>query len=179
MQILFVCTGNICRSPIAERLAAAYAHEIGAEGLQFSSAGTQAVIGSPVHPLAALVLESLGGDASGFAARQLTPRIASAADLIITMTAAHRDAALERSPALMRRTFTICEAAYVAKLGDASAVGELPHLRVRIPKRELSDVKDPMGQDVGVFEAVGGQIATFVAPIVDMCNSWKQTRANP
>jgi protein-tyrosine phosphatase len=69
------------------------------------------VVGYPVQPNAALVLEKLGGDASGFAARQLTSRIASDADLVLTMTRAHRDAVLELAPHRLHRTFTLREAA--------------------------------------------------------------------
>ena len=98
MHILFVCTGNICRSPTGERLAAAYAAENGMPELWVSSAGTRAVIGHPVHRDAAVVLDALGGDTSGFAARQLTAKIASTADLIIAMTSAHRDIVLETAP---------------------------------------------------------------------------------
>ena len=52
-----VCTGNICRSPTAERLAAAYAVQNGNPDITASSAGTRAVIGHPIHPDAAVVLE--------------------------------------------------------------------------------------------------------------------------
>jgi protein-tyrosine phosphatase len=62
LHILFVCTGNICRSPSAERLATA-------AGASASSAGTRAVIGHPMHPESARVLRDLGGDPDGFVAR--------------------------------------------------------------------------------------------------------------
>jgi len=65
VHILFVCTGNICRSPTAERLAeTAWTAGPGdpAPGFRASSAGTRAVIGHPVHPEAARVLTDLGGD---------------------------------------------------------------------------------------------------------------------
>ncbi|WP_338043889.1 low molecular weight phosphatase family protein [Mycobacterium kyogaense] len=169
LNILFVCTGNICRSPTAERLASAYARQRGFEGLQASSAGIQAVIGSPMHPTAALVLEGLGGDASSFAARQLTPRIASSADLILTMTAAHRDAVLERNPALLRRTFSMSEVAWLITQGGASALDDFSRLRPRVRRGDLWDVADPIGRDMDVFSRVGGQIAELVPGIVDLC----------
>ncbi|TDL10600.1 low molecular weight phosphatase family protein [Mycolicibacterium obuense] len=169
MHILFVCTGNICRSPTAERLASAYAQQRGFEGLEASSAGIQAVIGSPMHPTAALVLAGLGGDASNFAARQLTPRIASSADLILTMTAAHRDAVLERNPALLRRTFSMSEVAWLITQGGASAFDDLSRLRPRVRRGDLWDVADPIGRDMDVFSRVGGQIAELVPGIVDLC----------
>ena len=114
MHIVFVCTGNICRSPTAERLAIAYAGEHGIPDFTASSAGTRAVIGRPIHKDAAVVLEKLRGDASSFAARQLTYKVASSADLIVTMTRDHRDIVLEAAPRQIQRTFTLTEAARLA-----------------------------------------------------------------
>src|SRR4051812_10984921 len=73
--VLFVCTGNICRSPVAERVARAFLDAaLGAEAacIHLGSAGTRAVVGSGVHPDSAAVLAGLGGKPAGFAARQLT-----------------------------------------------------------------------------------------------------------
>lgn len=169
LHILFVCTGNICRSPTAERLAIAYAEQLGTDGVAVSSAGVRAVIGHPIHATAALVLQSLGGDASDFAARQLTPRVAAGADLVLTMTAAHRDAVLERTPTLLHRTFTMSEAARLATDMRATTVHDLSALRAHIPRRELADIADPIGQDVAVFERIGTQIADMLLPILDLC----------
>ena len=83
MHIMFVCTGNICRSPTAERLAASYVAEHGIPDLTTSSAGTRAMIGHPIHRDAAVVLEKLRGDSSSFAARQLTSKIASTAGTVV------------------------------------------------------------------------------------------------
>ncbi len=109
MHVLFVCTGNICRSPTAERLTCAFAAEHGL-GLNASSAGTRAVIGYGMEPTAAEVLRSMGGNPEGFRARQLSPAIVGDADLILTMTTRHRDRVLAESPQAMRRTFTLLEA---------------------------------------------------------------------
>lgn len=169
MHVLFVCTGNICRSPTAERLTAAHAEEYGFPGFTASSAGTRAVIGHPIHPDAAQVLEGLGGDAAGFAARQLTTRIASEADLILTMTWAHRDAVLEIAPRMLRRTFVLSEATLIAQEQDARTVEDLATLRPHIDAGEIRDVLDPIGQGIEVFEAVGAQIAALLPPILGLC----------
>ena len=155
MHILFVCTGNICRSPTAERLAAAV------PGLRASSAGTRAVIGHPVHPEAARVLRDLGGDPAGFAARQLSPKIAGGADLILTMTRAHRDAVLEMAPRQLRRTFTLAEAAALTEFGPAE-VADLAGLRPHLPAGVDLDVADPIGQSPAVFDRVD----LLVLPVV-------------
>lgn len=169
MHILFICTGNICRSPSAERLAASFCAENSIADFRASSAGTRAVIGHPVHPDAARVLESLGGDPAGFAARQLTAKIAADADLVLAMTKAHRDAVLELAPRQLHRTFTLTEAAELVSQFDPADVKELATLRPRLRADQSPDVPDPIGQDQGVFENVGSQIAELVRPVVEFC----------
>lgn len=169
LHILFVCTGNICRSPTGERLAAAYAAEHAIPGLEVSSAGTRAVIGHAIHRQAAVVLENLGGDASDFTARQLTSKIASAADLIIAMTSEHRDVVLEAAPRKLQRTFTLTEAARLASMEGAETLASLAKLRSLMGANEISDVPDPIGQSAEVFAAVGSQIADLLPPILELC----------
>jgi protein-tyrosine phosphatase len=169
MQILFVCTGNICRSPTAERLVAAYAtlHQI--PELTSSSAGTRAVIGHPIHSEAARVLDQMGGNTSGFAARQITAKITSAADLIITMTSAHRDTVLETAPRQLKRTFTLTEAARLASMDGADTLADLAALRPHLTANDMADIPDPIGQSPEVFAAVGAQIAELLPPILELC----------
>ena len=169
LHVLFVCTGNICRSPIAERLAAAYSAACQVPGLTTSSAGTRAVIAHPIHPDAVLVLETLGGDVSNFAARQLTSRIASDADLVLTMTKVHRDAVLELAPRQLRRTFTLSEAARLASECTARTVADLAALRPHLAARDRSDIPDPIGQGAEFFAMVGSQIADLLPPILELC----------
>ena len=169
MHVLFVCTGNICRSPTGERLAAAYVAEHGMADFTASSAGTRAVIGHPVHRDAAVVLEGLGGDTSGFTARQLTAKIASAADLIIAMTGAHRDVVLETAPRQLRRIFTLTEASRLAAMDDAETLADLAGLRPRLGTTDKPDIPDPIGQSPEVFAAVGAQIAGLLPPIMELC----------
>ncbi len=166
---MFVCTGNICRSPTGERLAAAYAAQHGIPDFRASSAGTRAVIGHPIHRDAAIVLENLGGNVSDFAARQLTAKIASAADLIIAMTSAHRDLVLEAAPRQLQRTFTLTEASRLAATADVTTLADLARFRHRLSAIDKSDIPDPIGQNSAVFAAVGSQIADFLPPILELC----------
>ena len=168
LHILFVCTGNICRSPTAERLAAAYAARSALANFTASSAGTLAVIGHPIHPDAVPVLESLGGDSSDFAARQLTPKIAAEADLVLTMTRAHRDRVLELAPQRLHRTFTLIEAALLASDYQPKAVSDLASFRPRLAANESLDVPDPIGQGSDVYAKVGARIADHLPPILEL-----------
>ncbi|WP_308206904.1 low molecular weight phosphatase family protein [Mycolicibacterium hippocampi] len=171
--MLFVCTGNICRSPTAERLAAAHGADHGASDFGVSSAGTRAVVGHPIHSDAALVLESLGGDVSDFSARQLTPKILAGADLVLTMTRAHRDAVLERAPQKLHKTYTLCEAARLASECGAKTIADLPALRSLLPADKSLDILDPIGRDKEVFSMVGSRIADLLPPVLEL--AWRSS----
>nr|WP_308212849.1 low molecular weight phosphatase family protein [Mycolicibacterium sp. CAU 1645] len=167
--MLFVCTGNICRSPLAERLAVAYSARSPIPNFTVSSAGTRAMIGHPIHHEAAVVLEALGGHPSNFAARQLNSRIASAADLILTMTMAQRGAALQLAPHQLHRTFTLSEAAELASDVNVRNLSDLAAHRPQVADHELSDVPDPIGQNSEFFATVGVQISNLLPPVLELC----------
>lgn len=154
---------------MAERLAAAMGDQLEIPGFATSSAGTRAVVGHAIHPSAAAVLDGLGADGSDFVARQLTPPIASAADLVLTMTRDHRDAVLERAPHKLHRTFTVAEASRLAAEFDAQVTGDLAHFRSRITATDSLDILDPIGQEPEVFASVGQRIADLLPPILQLC----------
>jgi protein-tyrosine phosphatase len=79
-RVLFVCTGNVCRSPMA---AAAIRKRL--SHLTSESAGVAALVGEPADPLAVEVMADRGIDLSAHRARQLTPELASAFELILVM----------------------------------------------------------------------------------------------
>ncbi|MGY1716380.1 hypothetical protein ACI78R_18100 [Geodermatophilus sp. SYSU D01106] len=183
-SVLFVCTGNICRSPLGERLARAYLSEaLGADArhVTVASAGTRAVVGSAMHPDSALVLSGLGGDPAGFRARQLEPSLAAAADLVLVMTHRHRDVVLHHAPAALNRTFTVLEAERALSSGavdgdrggrDARArlqalVAALAARRRRTSRGAGDDVPDPVGRPLEVHQEVGERIADALLPLLD------------
>jgi protein-tyrosine phosphatase len=169
LHVLFVCTGNICRSPTAERLGAAYSARLPVPNFRASSAGTRAAIARPIQREAALVLEKLGGEVSNFAARQLTATIASDADLVLTMTTAHRDTVLELVPHQLHKTFKLTEAAHLASEYHAQNVAELAALRPHLATHSLPDIPDPIGQSKEFYAMVGSQIANLLPPILELC----------
>jgi len=150
-------------------MAAAYGARYHVPNFEASSAGTRAVIAHPIHHDAALVLEKLGGDVSNFAARQLTSRIASDADLVLTMTRAHRDTVLELAPRQLHRTFTLTEAARLTSAYNARNIADLAALRPNLSAQEVSDIPDPIGQSAEFFAMVGTQIADLLPPILELC----------
>lgn len=125
--ILAVCTGNVCRSPIAELVLAR--RLAGLAGVSVRSAGVGALVGNGVPESARLLAARLGIDASGHVARQLDTSLIGGGDLILAMAREHRRHVVETSPAAIRRTFTVRELARIAdeveaRLPDALAVSQ-------------------------------------------------------
>ena len=89
MNILFVCTGNTCRSPLAESLARRIAERRGITDMKISSAGTSAWDNAPASDGALLVGMERQLDLAAHRARKLTPAIVSEADLIFAMAPSH------------------------------------------------------------------------------------------
>lgn len=122
-----------------------------------------------MHHLAVDVLTRLGGDPTDFAARQLTPRIATDADLVLTMTAVQRDAVLELAPRQLRKTFTLGEAALLTAEYSPHTIADLAALRPHLADHRPAEVPDPIGLDPDMFEAVGQQIAILLPPVLALC----------
>ena len=111
-RVMCVCTGNVCRSPAAERL---LAHGLG-PSVTLTSAGTHALVGQPISaPMDTLIAE-VGADPAGFKARVLTEVQLREANLVLAMTREHRSAIVELAPATVRRCFTLRE--YARLLGQ-------------------------------------------------------------
>ena len=110
-QLRFVCTANLCRSPLAEHIARLRAPEPSpATGwLLVTSAGTDARDGLAMHPPAARQLAAMGADPTGFGSRRLTAAMVAGDDLVLTAGLAQRDAVVALCPAASRRTFMIGE----------------------------------------------------------------------
>jgi protein-tyrosine-phosphatase len=89
MKILFVCTGNTCRSPLAETIARRMLSESGKENVFVSSAGTSAFDGSPASDAAILIGVERGLDLSAHRSRKLTEEMLADADLVLVMSPEH------------------------------------------------------------------------------------------
>lgn len=119
--ILLVCTGNVCRSPVAELLLASRFYADGAAGFTVSSAGTRALAGRPMDPRAEALLPP-DVEATGFRARQLEPSMVQAADLVLCMDRGVRAETVRTAPSALKRVFAFREFGRMLRLMDHEAV---------------------------------------------------------
>ena len=158
-DVLVVCVGNLCRSPLAERLLQA---RLADSGVRVSSAGVGAVVGAPMDASAASELTRLGGDPSGFVARQLTASMANDADLVLTATRDIRSQVVALAPTALKRTFTLRELAALLEeppWGDGE--GDVKEVLARAADWRGSvsglgadlDVPDPIGRSADVHRS--------------------------
>ena len=181
MHLLVVGDANLCRSPLAEHLAAALAaRALGGEAarVHVSSAGLAARDGLPMDPRSATVLEALGGRRGGVSSRVFDPAMAERADLVLSMTAYQRRAVLEAAPRALRHTFTLPEAADLVGRVDLTGLEELDldvrarelasrlnRGRAHRPAVAIADVPDPLGRRTGIHQAVARQINACLVPL--------------
>ena len=99
VRVVFVCLGNICRSPIAERVAERAAADAGLTGVEFSSAGTiSEEFDDPMDRRAAAVLMEYGYRHDDHRARRITAAEIESADLVVAMENVHLWSVLELAP---------------------------------------------------------------------------------
>lgn len=184
MQLLFVCTGNICRSPVAAGLMSAWtARDLGSDSAQvrIASAGVEAPDGQPMDADSYRAALELGGDADLLGAHLSRPLDAAEvgdADLVLTLSRWQRKKVLARAPRVLRRTFTLPEAAALLDIADVGGVADLPleqrasELAVRLnaarARRRVSDsddVRDPIGRRFEEHRRTAERIAADLRPL--------------
>jgi glycine hydroxymethyltransferase len=181
--VLVVCTGNICRSPMAEGLLTAVLNEHGISDVQVVSCGVVGWEGSAPMPEAVDALLENGIDISGHVARRLDPSMIRSADLVLAMAGEHRESVVRHAPEARGRTFTMKEFVHLldhlpAAMGPSpangadrlhEAVGAAAALREEGglgPARD-EDVADPLGLGVQAFRASAWEIGELSRRVVD------------
>jgi protein-tyrosine phosphatase len=176
LQLLCVCTGNICRSPAVEAL---LRRELD-DSVVVTSAGTRGLAGAPVHEPMARLLAADGIDTSTFRSRPLTAGVVQSADLILTLTAQHRSEVLEVEPLALRRTLSLGELARLAtevSPGTVTGTDDAQRLRslvtAAVARRHLfagtrldDDVVDPYRQADGVYATSYAQLANHIGRLI-------------
>jgi protein-tyrosine phosphatase len=181
-HVLVVCTGNVCRSPIAEGMVRSlFERRLGESAPVVSSAGTSGWVGSPADPLSVAAARELGVDLSRHRGRRLREEDLEAADLVVTMAVEHRDDVRWLSEEAGERAFTLKE---LVRLLEALPPPE-PDLdpdsalrdRVRQANdlrrsgfegnRRDEDVADPLGMPITAFRGVASEIEAWAERLTD------------
>ena len=141
--IAVVCTGNTCRSPMAETLLREQIRvKFGSEdAIRVVSAGVAAGVGSGASPQAVQVMGERGLDLTSHCSQQLDDNIMNVADLVLTMTRGHRAAILAAWPNMHERVFTM--------------------------RHDGGDITDPVGMPVDVYQDCAKQIDEELATWLD------------
>jgi protein-tyrosine-phosphatase len=145
MKVLFVCTGNTCRSPLAEGIARKFSIERGLHDVEVASAGTSAWDGAPASDGALLVGMERNMDLSGHRAQSLTRDLVRESDLILAMGPHH----LERIEALggAGRSFLV---------SDYASYGA-----------SVRPISDPIGAELDVYRATTDELEEEIRRVMD------------
>ncbi|WP_084499943.1 hypothetical protein [Brevibacterium album] len=184
-RILAVCTGNVCRSPLVERMLQAGFDGQAPGVFRVGSAGAQALVGASVTPEIAELAQRLGVDVRGFRARALTPAHIREADLVLALDRGHRAAVVEMVPQALQRTFTLRELARIlpqVPVERAASRRERWRSAVVLAARRRRPVAgDPSADDVvdpyQLPEAVHREMAGQLVPAVDALLQWEARAA--
>jgi protein-tyrosine phosphatase len=169
--VTFVCMGNICRSPLAEKVLRARLRERGFGDVEITSAGLQAVVGSGMDELPKAIAERAGAD-SAHVAKPVSAELLRASSLILTMTREQRAEIAQEYPFALKRTFTLVEFTRILTEleGDVprpsrsagrtlfDAVVDASRFRGMIALTEVDDIEDPYRRSAETHERVGSRV---------------------
>ena len=144
-SVLFICTANICRSPMAEAIFNALASDRGLD-LRARSAGVRALRDEPIAPNAGAALEEIGIYLEGHRARQVSEEMLEEADLVLAMSPRH--------VAELRRVF-----------GDSFEAHTLPNYVDSLSGDE--GIADPYGSTITAYRASVRQVFEYVELLLD------------
>jgi protein-tyrosine phosphatase len=144
MNILFVCTGNTCRSPMAEGIFKDMLKRYNKVDINVSSAGISVFPGEHANEKAIKALKEKGIDITEHRARQLSDEITKA-DIVLAMTSAHK---------------AIIKDYFISNLENAPKVFTLKEFAAKISAEKLliKDIDDPYGKDYNFYKKIRDEI---------------------
>ena len=150
-KIVFVCTGNTCRSPMAELLLKRRLDELGLKGYTVNSAGIRAKKGDVINPKSAQVLEENGIVAEGFTSTKLTDKIVRESFAIVCMTESQKDFLTDM------RWNAFKKAGEEAQENNVRSFYEITGY----------EVIDPYGRDMDCYRYVYGLLSAGIDRLID------------
>lgn len=143
-KILFICTGNTCRSPMAHAL---FNHYLNSKDEYLAvSAGIMAETGDRASEYAILALKNYGIDLSHHRARSLEYGLLKDAHLVLCMTKSHKEALISLFPPMADKIFTLSEYGGILDFGD---------------------IGDPYGRSLKCYEETADQIKTALVKVLE------------
>lgn len=145
-RILFICTGNTCRSSMAEAIARkVISSKKALDKISVSSAGIYAIPGEKASYDAVKVMSECGIDLTGHEANQISLKLIDEADLILTMTSAHKSHIVSMKPDAKGKVFTLIE--YADGAGGS--------------------ISDPFGQPESIYRECSNQLICYISKAID------------
>jgi low molecular weight protein-tyrosine phosphatase len=176
-RILVVCTGNVCRSPIAEGLLrAAFAERMGPDAPEVASAGTMGWTGSRADPSSVRAAAELGVDISGHRAREVSEDDVARADLVVAMAPEHAQVFAGEAGS---RTFTLKELVRLLEALPETEDASPGRLSERIAQADRlrrggfegdprdEGIADPLGMPLDAFRAVAAELDAWCSRLAD------------
>ena len=192
LRVLLVCTGNICRSPLAEQVLRGEAAKMSlSDVLKFESAGVMAQVGGDVHPQTVESMNKLDLKPEPHVARQITRDLILGSDLILVATTEHRSELARTAMKAVPQAFTMKEFVRIAEYVSSGGNNDNPDLHKKFlstntvaerialaaqfrgyaPRASsVEDIIDPWGQSSQVFDQVASEILELSSGVMQYLN---------